>query len=257
MDIPTVQSLISDVAGKYLVSAGNTNQGINGFLFDVQVQDELAIENEVTDHYVESNIAVHDHVAKRPKTITLRGLIGELKHSVNVPFGVVEAAQNLLDIGGIAPNFASQATQAYAKAAGVVSRIDSYINSINTISDVFDNASSASTEQQKAMDKLTAFAGQSSDNQADPVLCTVQTPFGPLSNMIITKVIAVQREDTTLISDIIVALKQIRKVDFINSSSKILSGRAADAFSSVSQKGQVIGKTISVSLFNSNWDLLE
>lgn len=254
MAISSVEEMIASVAKKYLLSPSGTAQGINGFLFDINVQDEVVVEVEATDHYVEKNISIQDHAAHRPKTITLRGFVGELKDEYqNIAIGALTAAQGLGDIEGLAPEFSQQAAQAYSKVSGVASRIDSYISSVNTLSQLFDNASTAATKQKQAMDKLSEFADQD-------VLCTVQTPFGVFKDMLITRLVAVQREDTNIVSDFIVSLKEIRTVSSLSSDvvdiSKTYTGRAISAMADPVDAGQVTGKNVSVTLFDENWTKL-
>lgn len=57
--------------------------GIAGFKFNVPQNEQVRFENEITDHYVESNYAIQDHIARKPVVITLSGLVGDYFYSVN------------------------------------------------------------------------------------------------------------------------------------------------------------------------------
>lgn len=57
--------------------------GISGFKFHVPQTEQVRFENEITDHYVESNYAIQDHIARKPVMITLTGLVGDYFYSVN------------------------------------------------------------------------------------------------------------------------------------------------------------------------------
>lgn len=57
--------------------------GIAGFKFNVPQTEQVRFENEITDHYVESNYAIQDHIARKPVTITLSGLVGDYFYTVN------------------------------------------------------------------------------------------------------------------------------------------------------------------------------
>ena len=244
MQIPSVQGFIADVVNKYAVVSSNNNVGINGFVFDIDAQDEVTVENEATDHYIEANSAIQDHVAHRPKTITLKGFIGELKdEALGATMSILSNIQSLGDIGGLAPNFSEQAAQVYSKIEGVVSKVDSYINQANNLFDIFSDKSSATTAQARAHAALAAFA----DNN---VLCTVSTPFGIFKNMLVTRLGSIQREDTEISSDFVVMFKEIRTVETITGVLTTMSGRAADAISNVVSKGQVTGKTVDVTVFD-------
>lgn len=57
--------------------------GIAGFKFHVPQTEQVRLENEITDHYVESNYAIQDHIARKPVTITLTGLVGDYFYSIH------------------------------------------------------------------------------------------------------------------------------------------------------------------------------
>ena len=60
-----------------------SNTGIAGFKFHVPQTEQVKMENEVTDYYIDTGTAVQDHIAQKPVTITLTGLQGEYFYSVN------------------------------------------------------------------------------------------------------------------------------------------------------------------------------
>lgn len=57
--------------------------GIAGFKFNVPQTEQVRFENEITDHYVEGNYAIQDHIARKPVVITLSGLVGDYFYTVN------------------------------------------------------------------------------------------------------------------------------------------------------------------------------
>lgn len=59
------------------------NTGIAGFKFHVPEKEQVKMQNDVTDHYVDTNSPVQDHVARKPITITLNGFQGDYFYSVN------------------------------------------------------------------------------------------------------------------------------------------------------------------------------
>lgn len=67
-------------AGKAIVSILEAT-GIAGFRFHVPESEMIKLENDVTDHYIENNTAVQDHIAQRPVSITLTGYVGEYFYS--------------------------------------------------------------------------------------------------------------------------------------------------------------------------------
>lgn len=57
--------------------------GIAGFKFHIPQTEQVRFESEITDHYIDINTPVQDHIALKPVTITLTGLVGEYFYSVN------------------------------------------------------------------------------------------------------------------------------------------------------------------------------
>lgn len=60
-----------------------SNTGIAGFKFNIPQKEQVQMQSDVTDHYVDTNNPVQDHIARKPVTITLQGLQGEYFYSVN------------------------------------------------------------------------------------------------------------------------------------------------------------------------------
>lgn len=60
-----------------------SNTGIAGFKFHIPEREQIKMQSDVTDHYIDTNNAVQDHIARKPVTITLTGLEGEYFYSVN------------------------------------------------------------------------------------------------------------------------------------------------------------------------------
>jgi len=51
---------------------------IGEFLFDIEGTSQITLEADITDHYVEDNTAIQDHIALKPEKITLKGYQGEV-----------------------------------------------------------------------------------------------------------------------------------------------------------------------------------
>lgn len=59
------------------------NFGVAGFRFHLPETEQITMQNDITDHFVETNSAVQDHIARHPTIVTLSGLQGEYFYSVN------------------------------------------------------------------------------------------------------------------------------------------------------------------------------
>ena len=70
-----------DIGSAVVSVLGST--GIAGFKFHIPQTEMVKMESEVTDHYVDDNSVVQDHIIHKPVTITLTGLQGEYFYSVN------------------------------------------------------------------------------------------------------------------------------------------------------------------------------
>lgn len=57
--------------------------GIAGFKFHIPESEMVKFENDVTDHFIETNSAVHDHIVQKPIILTLTGYVGEYFYSVH------------------------------------------------------------------------------------------------------------------------------------------------------------------------------
>jgi uncharacterized Fe-S center protein len=57
-------------------------KGIAGFVFDVITLDSIELSSDITDHYIEDNTAINDHIALKPEIIRVEGLVGELKYEI-------------------------------------------------------------------------------------------------------------------------------------------------------------------------------
>lgn len=58
------------------------NTGIAGFKFHVPEREQVTFQSDVTDHYIEDNSPVQDHIALKPIEITLQGYQGEYFYPV-------------------------------------------------------------------------------------------------------------------------------------------------------------------------------
>ena len=59
------------------------NTGIAGFKFHVPQTEQVRLECDITDQYTDINTPIQDHIAHKPITITLTGLVGDYFYSNN------------------------------------------------------------------------------------------------------------------------------------------------------------------------------
>jgi hypothetical protein len=229
-DLSSVENFISSVANSSVVKPAGM-VGTGGFLFDVRGNDEVTLESEATDHFLEDNTAVQDHIAMRPAMITLKGYMGQVKDTTqNFLAGVLGNIQSLGDIGGLAPGFSQQAAQAYSKIESVTSQVNNVLSQASNIAQIFKLRSTTQTPTQMA---FQFFENIRKNN----ILCTVETPFKVYTNMIVVRLGAIEREESNTISDFSVTFKEIRTVSAAVTPQQTASGRSIDMLSDTTQKG--------------------
>ena len=230
-------------------------EGIAGFVFDIQEDDSVRLESLITDHYVESNVAINDHVAIRPESVSLRGYIGEIARGnsvsvsatdedgrVRVDSGyianVFETISNkLVNLPALFPELTSGTTQ---KNNDIQSFIDSTLKSVSGVEDLYNRflGSAFNPNQTKAGKAFLFFYGLWKAKQ----IFTVDTPFTTFTNMIIERLEAFQG-DTKTVADFSITFKKIRFAKTISVSTNEI--RRAQQIIDFSEKGQTKGENVS------------
>jgi hypothetical protein len=181
--------------------------GLAGFVFDTEGEAIANLSAEITDHYTEDNKAVQDHIAIRPKKITLKGYVGELVYSPggDSPQALQQLTQKLVVLTGYLPVLSSAATQLQqtiqAPSNSSITLPDA-ANIYGLVKNMF-GAVGNTAKQQNAFNYFRSL-------QTQKVLMGVQTPWAFLTNMAIETIVVVQEEDTIFKSDFSITLKEIR-----------------------------------------------
>lgn len=215
--LDNVNNLIKNVVNQYIVrpTGGRDTTGINGFVFDVIDDEEVMLDSDITDHYIEDNSAIQDHIALRPLRFTIRGYVAEITDLFpNTFIGLLTKVQSLASIGLFLPAFTYQATVFYANIAALASRVGQVLNQAGNLNTIINRASTKATKQQEAYNKFQSLWGSRQ-------LCSVETPYGIFENMAIESVRALQAGNTRFISDFTVTFKQIRTVTTMSFSNPI------------------------------------
>lgn len=204
-----------------------TNLTLNNapaLVFHYEGEQTVNVESDVTDHFVEDNFAVQDHIARRPEVITTRGFIGELNDvapSFLVPLQA--AANTLTSISAYSPAVSATAQLAYNEAfflyQTAAQLANSAVSAFGNVASLFGNASSgeiangsqvffagSSFAQNKQQQMFTQFFGY----QYNRVLFNVQTPWAIFTNMAIIKLRPIQDAETRTISTFEVTFKTLQ-----------------------------------------------
>lgn len=207
-----LQALKDHVKEYFIVGQGT--QGLVNLRLDIVGDETLSADSDITDHYVESNIAYQDQISLKPKIYTIQGEVGELvwyqKDSASQVFGQV--AQRLEGIISFLPIRSKSFNQMKTKAMKALQWVDTASNAVSKISNLMSDSFGSVTHQQQAYQELVAIR-----DGRKPV--NVQTPWGILKDYAITNLKLTQPKETKDKSIISITFKEFRttsvgKVEF-------------------------------------------
>ena len=166
--------------------------------------ESMSLQSEITDNYVESNIAYQDHIALKPQVFTVVGEVGELtwfkNDAENSLSGAV--AQKLQPVAAFLPPVSKRASAIQDKAIRVLDIVDSVDNFANRIFNMF---SSEDTEQQKSYKYLMALW-----KERTPI--NIKTPWMKVENYVIQNIEFTQPDRTVDKTQVKISFKEFREV---------------------------------------------
>lgn len=237
---------LSSTAGElFLVAPEDIRSEV--YVFDTRGEEEVNLESEITDNWVEDNTSAQDHIGLKPMVITLSGYVGELSNKVKPEEKAQARVENMLSgLSAFVPelttsaqyvmNRAKEVYGIYEKANRTVDRLEDFMEGIPVPEEV--------SNQQKVYGKLEQI-------WSNRRLVTVYTPFGAFNNMAIQSLNAKQDEDSAFISSFSVTFKQIRRVETIMSYQDFQKQRAGRAAMTLAeQKDKGVQKPASSTLYN-------
>lgn len=213
-------SILTNALNNYIVRPSNAF-GLGGFVFDVEGETTINLRTDITDHYLEDNTTVQDHIAVKPKKVTLKSYVGELVYRPdNEGSSFIEkTVRKLTVLNGYLPELTAAAQEIKdLNSEDITSVIDSIGESVTsqTVNRAVDyyslarNILNADNKQQEAYLYFKALMEQK-------ILVSLQTPFEYINNMAIESIVAYQGEDSRFIGDFTITLKEIRTVELLNS----------------------------------------
>lgn len=227
--------------------------GLGGFVFDIEGESRVELQNEITDHYIEDNSAVQDHIAVRPKEITLHNYVGELvyKQDPTTDTPLQSAVQKLTVLSAALPALTAGAQQAYnlfnQQMAGASSIGQAIVADASTGANIYGAVknllASQDSKQQQAYNYFKALRDQK-------ILVAVQTPFEFMTNMAVKLVIGIQGPDSIYITNFSITLKEIRTAStadvIVGPAPADTQGRLASQAAPVTQQGIMPGLPVPV-----------
>lgn len=234
--------LIKQTTGQFIVRPEGVagGPGIAGFEFDIIGSEEMQLESDITDHFVENNVAIQDHIALHSEIFILKGYVGEVADVA--PRGLIallaQAAQ-LETVAEYYPEFTVGALQAYLAIEEATRNAESVVNQAQSLYELYSQQGTSYSKQQNAYNFFSAM-------RLSRQLCTIQTPWQVYEAMAIQSVRPVQNEDTQIITDFTVTFKRIRTAESVSVFQVPAAlGRAQDMISAVSEKGRSVGIPVS------------
>lgn len=229
-------------------------------IFNYEGENVVALESDITDHWIENNSTIQDQIALKPEQVTVHGFIGELNDVLPPSLASLQAVANKLTIiSGYAPSLSATALLAYDKALLAYEVAASVANSAVSAWSSLTNTgpsqniitgqaitTSALQNKQQQMFSLFYFYWRSQ------TLFNVQTPWAVFNNMAISRMRAIQDAETNVITDYEITFKMMRFASTLSINiAPILQGRLNDQASPGSSNGISSG-TPSSSSFSSN-----
>lgn len=241
---------LNTLANKYIVKP-RTASGIGGFVFDYEGEDTVTLQAEITDHYLESNDPVQDHIAQKPVRVVLRGFVSELAQKAPAGLvGALAAIQNKLTavpayLGKYTPGAIQGIQRSLTTVQSTVNQINLGLAKVQNIVSFLPGAAPQKSKQQVAFAQLQAL-------WLSRQVLTVQTPYQYFDSMVIESISFIQPEETQSWSDISVTLKQLRFVETKSvAASSTFGGRAANQRQSQVSQGKTQGTPADASILYS------
>ena len=204
------------------------------FVFDIKREYKYNLSSDITDHYVEDNVAIQDHIGLKPIILEVTGSIAEVNlyeedRKVEGTFGQ-DNQFNSLDsflyrmgsLTSFAPNIINQAADIYNTANFVYSTVNKMVNfdKRGTSRSGYDYTEKYNEEVIKATrqcDWVKWFTTQWWNRAS----FTIVTPYGVLTDMYIMDLSASQPENTRYVTNLNIKFKQIRKAKVITKGKKV------------------------------------
>ena len=228
-----ITKMLSEGSSFAIVRPNNPPVGIAGYVFDIVGNESVDLKSDITDHYVEDNTAIQDHIALSPETVSITGLVAELTAYKQTEVVLIKQPDPLpleinmmpvFSVGGIqAINIAGEAARATAEA-------------------VIANATLASMYESRvpivAGNRQSRAFGYFHQLWNGRAIFTVETPWGIFTSMAIESITANQSGETRTVSEFTIKFKKMRFAESVNVNVGELAGRAAMSNKKVEEKGK-------------------
>lgn len=196
------------------ITANLKEGGNKGFIFDLKEDYRLNLTSDITDHYVEENIAIQDHIALKPIILEVSGKISEKTlitpydeeentDSIQKTFNKVNSYYNRMgSLSTFVPNIMNQAKD-------ILNTAQSAYNTYKSLSN-FIKSSKGDDKPQTRQSKIVSMFRDYWMNRTE---FTIVTPFCILDSMYILDFSANQPKNTKYVTEIRIKFKHLRKAE--------------------------------------------
>ena len=201
------------------------------FVFDLKKDYKLNLSSEITDHYVESNVAIQDHIGLKPIIIEVTGCISEVnlkdklkeqsdldrylgqKSDGNIFNSVDSYLGRMGSLTSFAPTIVNQAMNIYNTAKYVYATTNKVINldKKDTLGNTRFAYNSEYDEEIIKETKQFEWIDWFKTQWWKRASFSIVTPYGVFDNMYIMDLSAVQPENTRYVTNLNIKFKQIRR----------------------------------------------
>jgi len=235
----SVLSLLAST--KALVQPSIFKPGVEGRVFDMPETHQISLKANITEHFVEDNSVMQDHIAISPRTITLSGKVAEvaLIQSQYQKYAATVLAR-LTSLGVLKGQMSITAQELLSQFAQAQQLVDNIVGSATDIAAIIQDGN-VKTKQQKFFQDFQGMFYRRA-------LVSVETPWQTFEQMAIESITFDQDESTQDWSTVTITLKEMNFANTKTITGKIPQGRAASQQSSVAEQGKAVGNTASASV---------
>lgn len=234
----SVQNVVDDVIDWVRLEPKDSN--IQSLHLQIFGNESMSLQSEITDNYVENNVAYQDHIALKPMVYTVEGEVGELTWYKNDPQNSVIGAvvQKLTPVVSFAPSVSKTASSVQDKAMKVLNTVDSLDNAASRFWG-FLSKDDVDTEQKKVFKYLQLLWAQ-----RQPI--SIRTPWKKLDNYVIQNVEFSQSDRTSDKTKVKISFKEFKQTKTKTASFdlKKYMGRGSAQNAELQNKGMTTGITM-------------
>ncbi|MDR3244663.1 MAG: hypothetical protein LBT79_07945 [Elusimicrobiota bacterium] len=205
----------------------------DGFIFDVKGEESVDFESDITDHYIESNSPLQDHIALKPIIVNVKGFVGEVKSATPKALaGIAGYVGKLQALTPFAPQLTAQAQAIYNEVERNYRIYEEANKTAKSIwGDFKDQTDGLNVPYQSRVFNFFKKCW------ATRMLFIIQTQWTIFENMTIKNLKSEQGEETKYITDFSIIFKQINFAQDITTKPTAKSGRATQQSQSQADKG--------------------